>query len=278
MVFIRKGIQNISKFYNLRVCHSTFNNNNIGLVPIIGSFHKGHENLIQNAVEECDNVIVSFNHHAEYILKNRYYRKTVSQTQFQTQTNFNNFQNDIIYLKNNFTNLKFIECSMNNEYTCNFTYEYQFLIEKLIDAKKPNKIYYQFHELDECSLLHNIVNKSFPEIHLRLLPVERYDHGLAYSSRNIGLSKTQFRDASIINHALETSKKMIYKGENYAIVEVKHIIIEELHKSAFVNDVDIDLIQFPSMEKVEHLDSTIPTIIALRAHYGDNILVDHILI
>lgn len=214
-------------------------NKTIGFVPTMGALHQGHLKLVKKAKAECDFVVVSI---------------FVNPTQFNNQEDFNNYpdtiENDLIIL-NNYADVVFTP-KVSDIYENEFLKDHAFeglenvmegpnrpghfkgvanVVDRLLKIVKADKAYFGEKDFQQLAIINKLVEKE--KIQTKIIPVatERNDDGLALSSRNIRLSETGLKKASLIYKSLLAIKEDFKKGKD--IQKTQNQIIINLEKKGF---------------------------------------------
>ncbi|HEX9649080.1 MAG TPA: pantoate--beta-alanine ligase [Cyclobacteriaceae bacterium] len=191
----------------------------IGLVPTMGSLHKGHHALIAQSRKENDVTVCSI---------------FVNRKQFNNKKDLQkyprNLANDLQFLKSWGCDTVFapsekeIYPNSEAELTINFgtvdkILEGKFrpghfsgvgiIVSKLFNIVTPDRAYFGLKDIQQCFIIRHLVDELSFGVKLRFLKTVREENGLAVSSRNKRLSKKEFDVASDIFRILNLAKKEI---------------------------------------------------------------------
>lgn len=195
----------------------------IGLVPTMGALHNGHLSLVNYAYSHCDRVIVSI---------------------FVNPTQFNNASDLEKYPRNVFDDAEFLKA--HNPETIVFTPEVKDIytekiesesfdfgnlvkymegefrtghfngvgsvLKRLFEIVKPDKAFFGEKDYQQLMVVKKLVEITKQDVEIIGCPTSRNEFGLAQSSRNFRLDKTQLKEAELIYKALITSKSMFPKN------------------------------------------------------------------
>ena len=192
----------------------------LGLVPTMGSLHKGHIKLIEKCSLKCDQTIVSI---------------FVNPTQFNNKIDFANYpqslQKDIETIRKINPNAIIYTPSETDLYTSPAKAEIFDLdgIDKIIEGKfrkghfqgvatvvkilfekfSPNYAFFGEKDYQQILVIEKLIKKYNLKVKIKSILTVREENGLAMSSRNVLLDKETRYDAKIIFEALCIVKKMI---------------------------------------------------------------------
>ena len=226
----------------------------IGFVPTMGALHEGHTSLIQTSKIKCDITICSI---------------FVNPTQFNDKSDYKNYPIDI---KSDLKKLSEIECDVVYAPKSSDLYsidevakEYNFnglenvlegkyrpghfngvatIVEKLFNIIQPNYAFFGEKDLQQLFIINKLVEIKKIKTKIISCPTIREKSGLAKSSRNQLLSKTDFKKSSNVY------KQLIFTKANYttkSFKEIKYIVNHNLKKLNF----EIDYFEFIDVETLE---------------------------
>ena len=218
----------------------------LGLVPTMGSLHEGHTSLIEKAINENPNVIVSI---------------FVNPTQFDNKKDLQNYpknlKNDLRQLKNfskllvyhpnikelypddllaNEYNFEKLDKIMEGESRINHFNGVATIVEKLFNIFKPDFAYFGEKDFQQLIILKSLVNKVGFKTKIISCPTVRENNGLAMSSRNQLLSRREREKATILYSFLLEAKRLI---DRLSPIEIENTIITK-----FTNIEDVELEYF----------------------------------
>lgn len=225
----------------------------IGFVPTMGALHEGHTSLIIASKKKCDVTICSI---------------FVNPTQFNDKSDYKNYPTDI---KSDLKKLSEIECDIvytpksSDVYSDEIAKEYNFnglenilegkfrpnhfngvatIVEKLFNIIKPNYAFFGEKDLQQLFIIKKLVEIKKIKTKIIGCPTIREKSGLAKSSRNQLLSKTDFKKSSKIY------KQLLFTKENYttkSFKEIKDRVKQNLKNLNF----EIDYFEFIDMKTLE---------------------------
>lgn len=251
----------------------------IGFVPTMGALHNGHKALIDRAREENEIVVLSI---------------FVNPTQFLEGEDFDKYprtlEKDIEIAK-----LAGVDCLFTpttdqlyfddevailapkirgyilegKERIGHFNGVLQIVL-KLFNIVKPHRAYFGKKDTQQLILIQQMVRDLFLDI--EIVPVEtvRDLDGLALSSRNIYLSKSERAKALAIPNSLKLASKMVMGGER-DIEKIREAISKELQ------DLEVEYIAIVDrkLQPIQRVEVG-NTIILLAVRVGSTRLIDNI--
>lgn len=192
-------------------------NTTIGFVPTMGALHPGHLSLIDFALRENELAIVSI---------------FINPTQFNNASDFDKYprtvESDLNQLKsysqkvlvfvpevkdiypNGLLSQAFdfggIENEMEGKFRPGHFDGVGTVLKSFFKLIKPTKAYFGEKDFQQLQIVKKLVEiEAFP-IHIIACPIYREPNGLAMSSRNKRLTKSQFEAAAVIYKTLKTVK------------------------------------------------------------------------
>jgi len=223
----------------------------IGLVPTMGSLHKGHLSLIKTAVENCNQVWVSI---------------FINPTQFNNEFDLKNYpkniKKDISLIESVSKKIKVFCPEINEMYEKGLNYnQYNFngidsklegkyrkghfngvatIVSKLFELFKPNQAFFGEKDFQQTQIIKRLINLEKHNTKLIICPTIREKNGLAMSSRNSLLSQKNRENSSIIFHNLNYVKTHFKKTDFDQIISkcIKSINSYDGFKTEYFEIVD----------------------------------------
>ena len=203
---------------------------NLGFVPTMGSLHRGHISLIKRSLRECNKTIISI---------------FINPTQFNSKNDFNKYPRnnkkdlsilkrlgvDFVFLPNKKIIYKSkrkskIKISKKEKILCAKYRKGHFegvidVMDRLTKIIRPQKIYMGEKDFQQLYLVKNYIHKKYNSKIISCKTV-RDKNNLAFSSRNILLSKYELTQARKISKEIFLLKKKLSKSKN-----IKKLIINK---------------------------------------------------
>ncbi|MBQ8848233.1 MAG: pantoate--beta-alanine ligase [Candidatus Gastranaerophilales bacterium] len=261
-------------------------NGSIGLVPTMGALHDGHKSLIDKAVKENDNVIVSIFVNPIQFCAGEDLDKYPRQLQLDAKLceeagvkiifapKVNEMYDDD---KNNLT----LICPSYSvvDKLCGKSRPGHFdgvcsVVAKLFNLTKAHKAYFGQKDAQQLFIIQKMVRDLNFDIEIIPCPIVREKDNLAMSSRNKYLTQKDRLDALNISKALFEAKKLAQTN-----TATKRAIID--NSLSLMKDLNVEYIEFVDkntfMEQDE-IDKNTLVLIAARTKETNTRLIDNILL
>ena len=255
----------------------------IGFVPTMGALHDGHLALIKRSLKKADITVVSI---------------FVNPKQFGENEDFNSyprmFEKDCDLLRSKKIDVLFAPHydDIYNDDIRSFDFEDSFsrhlegksrpdffpgvinVVSRLFNIVKPSFSFFGKKDAQQLILISKMVAVAgFP---IKIVPVEtiREPSGLAMSSRNIYLSKTQKVSASNIYKSLSLAKTLLDSGKKDS-----KIIKNKIEKYLLVDpSISIDYISIVCLNELKEVSGMVsrPALISIAVYVGGVRLIDNI--
>ena len=247
----------------------------IGLVPTMGALHEGHASLIKAAAMENELVVVSV---------------FVNPTQFGPNEDLDAYPRtldadcklaescgaDIVFAPTPAEmypseDMTWVEVTGDiTKVLCGRTRPIHFrgvttVVAKLFNLAQPDHAYFGQKDAQQAEVLKRMVKDLFFNVKLRIMPIVREADGLAKSSRNTYLSKSERAAAVILNSSLETAK--LVEG-------VKKLIGDE--PMAQIDYVEIYAL--PGLTPAPEVLTKGQYLLALAVKFGTTRLIDNVIL
>ena len=214
-------------------------NNSIGFIPTMGALHQGHLSLINQAKTENELIVVSI---------------FVNPTQFDKKQDLAKYprtlEKDLAMLESVNCDIVFVpsieEMYQDNITASNFDFdglEFEMegkhrkghfdgvgtIVKRLFDIVKPSMAYFGEKDFQQLHIIKKLVSKNHIPVKIIGCEIYRENDGLAMSSRNIRLNKTQRKEAPFIFKTLSLAKE---KFKTHSISEVVDWVENEFEKNS----------------------------------------------
>ena len=212
----------------------------IGFAPTMGALHQGHLSLYKAAKKENDEVISSI---------------FVNPTQFNNPDDFQKYPKtlkkdiellekagvDAVYVPNveemypdglNSKKYDFdgLENEMEGKYRPGHFDGVGTIVEELFRQVQPHNAYFGEKDYQQLAIIKKMVEKTKLPVKIHGVPTLREEDGLAMSSRNVRLTETQRKEATIIYETLEKVKEWF---KVISVEEIKLRVLEIFRNSNF---------------------------------------------
>ena len=212
----------------------------IGFAPTMGALHQGHLSLYKAAKKENDEVISSI---------------FVNPTQFNNPDDFQKYPKtlekdiellekagvDAVYVPNveemypdglNSKKYDFdgLENEMEGKYRPGHFDGVGTIVEELFRQVQPHNAYFGEKDYQQLAIIKKMVEKSKLPVKIHGVPTLREEDGLAMSSRNVRLTETQRKEATIIYETLVKAKEWF---NVISLEEIKQKVTDIFRNSNF---------------------------------------------
>ncbi|WP_018922282.1 pantoate--beta-alanine ligase [Salsuginibacillus kocurii] len=253
----------------------------IAFVPTMGFLHEGHLSLIKAAQSKYDVVVVSI---------------FVNPRQFGENEDFDNYprdlERDLKLAEEHGAHIMFhpsqsqmypapmrteVNVIKGNDVLCAKSRPGHFngvatVVMKLFQLVKPDAAFFGMKDAQQVAILKNMVHDFNMNVDIETVETSREEDGLAKSSRNVNLNKTERQEAASLYKALKKGKELIQMGKEREtlLLEVEN----ELIASTSAEIDYIDLLTFPELEVPQQLTGQL--ILAGAIRFQQVRLIDNI--
>jgi pantoate--beta-alanine ligase len=255
----------------------------IGLVPTMGYLHEGHMSLIDEAKKRSDVVVMSI---------------YVNPTQFAQGEDLSTYPRDLardermaeargvdavfapsdkeMYPEEH---LAFVEVEkasriLEGEFRPTHFRGVATVVAKLFNIVKPHTAVFGQKDAQQAFIINKMVKDLNFDVRMVIAPIVREPDGLALSSRNVYLSETERREATVLYGSLKLAESMAGSGEK----DLARIGSEMLKLITMESKGRIDYISFVNPETFERIEEagSLHRILALIAvRFGKTRLIDN---
>ncbi|OTG83956.1 pantoate--beta-alanine ligase [Acinetobacter sp. ANC 4648] len=252
----------------------------IGFIPTMGNLHQGHLNLVREARQLCDVVVVSI---------------FVNPIQFGPNEDFDNYPRtleqdshllaevgcDIVFAPSveqmyghhpRLTNIRVGEITND---LCGLQRPGHFdgvavVVTKLFNIVQPNYAFFGQKDYQQLAVIKQLVRDLNMPIEVIGVPIARAEDGLALSSRNGYLSAEHRQTAPVIYQSLKNAEQNLHAGN--ALPDILTQIGIQLTQAGLV--VDYVEARTPMLQKIDQFDQDIVLFVA--AKLGETRLIDNL--
>ncbi|NIO09754.1 MAG: pantoate--beta-alanine ligase [Deltaproteobacteria bacterium] len=253
----------------------------IVLVPTMGFFHEGHLQLMREGRKRGDLVVVSI---------------FVNPTQFGPNEDFKSYPRDLerdrkllanekvdllfhpseseIYPDGYQTNVEVDELS---QYLCGAHRPGHFrgvctVVNKLFNIVRPHVAVFGLKDYQQFLIVRRMVQDLNLDVDVVGVPTVRESDGLAMSSRNHYLNKTERVAALCLRKALFQAKELVRRGERSRSAILEQVAVE-LKKEPLARVEYIEVCDTENLRPLEAFRDK--ALLALAVHIGGARLIDH---
>jgi len=254
----------------------------IGLVPTMGALHAGHVSLIQAARRETQYVVVSI---------------FVNPTQFGPGEDLDRYPRqldlDLKVCRENGVDMVFVpaaaimypegfrifvEVRELEDVLCGADRPGHFrgvatVVLKLFNIVQPDVAFFGQKDAQQVRMVRQLVDDLNVPIRLRICPIVRESDGLAMSSRNQYLDKTQRLYARVLNETLEEVRQRVEKGERDARV-LREVLAGRIASTPGAVMDYAAVVDSDTLKPIGKLDGEV--LVALAVKFGATRLIDNL--
>lgn len=256
----------------------------LGLVPTMGALHQGHASLIEKAVQQNPNVVVSiFVNPTQFNNKEDLdkYPKTLD-SDIELISSISDkiivFAPDVDEIYPNTVIPKIFDFEgldkvMEGEFRDDHFNGVGTIVEELLNIVQPTRAYFGEKDFQQLRIIQKLTEIQNIPVEIISCEIVREDHGLAMSSRNERLSKNIRQKAAFIYKTLKTAK--VKFGMENALA-VKEWVINEFKK---VDDFELEYFDITDVETLTPVQNKIKNVKyrAFIAVYVEDVrLIDNI--
>lgn len=256
----------------------------IGLVPTMGYLHEGHLSLVRLAREQCDLVVVSdfvnplqfgpkedygvyprdLAHDCDLLVKENtdiLFAPTVDEMYPQ------GYQNVITYVNVEKITTRLCGASRPIHFRGVAT-----VVTKLFNLVEPDKAFFGQKDAQQVAVIRRMVTDLNMNVTIVAAPIIREEDGLAKSSRNVFLSPSERKAATVLYRSLSLVHRLMQNGETSASV------IKDALRTAISAEplADIEYLAVCDTYNLEELETVkAPALVALAVRFGKTRLIDN---
>lgn len=264
------------------------NGNTIGFVPTMGALHDGHISLIRASKKETDVTVCSI---------------FINPAQFNDSKDFEKYpvtlEEDIYHLESTGCDVLFLP-SVNEIYPGGYTkyatgkyYELGYLetilegkyrpghfqgvclvVDRLLQIVKPKRLYLGQKDYQQCMVIKRLIELTGLNYSIRLVicPTQREADGLAMSSRNMRLNKSERETAVAIYQALLILQNELHEGD---LNTLKQKAVRSLEQKGFRVDY-VEIADALTLQPADRWDGQ-QRLVALAAAFINEVrLIDNL--
>lgn len=256
----------------------------IGLVPTMGYLHEGHLSLARKSIGACDQTVVSIFVNPKQFGPNEdldtYPRDLEADQRVLEQLGVN-----VLFFPTaeemypdgfqTYVHVEEITQKLCGESRRELFRGVTTIVLKLFNTVQPHSAFFGEKDRQQLEVIRKMVTDLNLDVEIVGLPIIREPDGLAMSSRNRYLGKTERETAKSLHQALQQAQQLVTQGESSAeaIRTSMRTIIER------EGQVKVDYISVCDPKRFEELEEIQgKAMIALAVHVGKARLIDNCLI
>ena len=257
----------------------------VGFVPTMGALHAGHLELVKEARQRCDVVIVSifvnpeqFNDAADL---DKYPRDLTADAAMLAEYDVDHIyapETDEIYPEGFAT---YVDVVALNDTLEGASRPGHFrgvatVVTVLFNTIRPDLAFFGQKDAQQVAVIKRLTRDLGFETEIVVIPTVREESGLAMSSRNELLSAEEREKAVIIIEALREAKTAFKKGERNA-AHLTEIVQKRLEAEPAARLDHVAVVDRESMQPIEKIGDD-ETLIVAAAYIGDVRLIDNVIL
>jgi len=257
----------------------------IGFVPTMGALHAGHLQLLraaarQNSVTVCSIFVnpTQFNNAEDYRLYPRLLEEDLRLLEAENcdylfSPTAADMYPEEVQLKFNFGSLEQV---MEGEFRPGHFNGVATVVSKLFHLVHPHKAYFGQKDLQQYTILDQLVRDLNFDVEMVCHPVVREEDGLAMSSRNRRLTSEQRAAAVHLYKALTLAAELLKSEE---IPQVKEAVADYLSRFDLIQLEYFEIVDVKTLQPLAQLNQQASTALCIAAYLGDIRLIDnHIMV
>lgn len=256
----------------------------IGFVPTMGALHEGHLSLIREARKENDFVVssifvnpIQFNNKSD--LEN--YPRNI-----ETDVDMlNDAKCDLLFFpseheilpktKNESFDFGGLDKVMEGKFRPGHFNGVATIVKVLFEIIEPQRAYFGMKDYQQVVIIHKMTKDSNLPVEIIPCPTVREEDGLAMSSRNQRLSKSERKQAATIFKVLKMIK--IHSGFS-TINEIKEYVESQFRKSKNAKLEYFEIVDMYSLKPLKAWAESNNVIACTAVYIGDVRLIDNIIL
>lgn len=257
-------------------------NKSIGFVPTMGALHQGHIELVKKCVAENDVSVVSiFVNPTQFNDKNDLlkYPRSLENDYKLLEAAGNNYvfvptENEI-YPEPDKRQFAFgiLETVMEGKFRPGHFNGVAQVVSRLLDIVKPDRAYFGEKDFQQLAIVRELINQLQLKVEIIACPIVREKDGLAMSSRNARLNKSQREEAVFISKTLFESKDIQKK---YTVEALKHWVTDNINVHSELQTEYFDIVDGFTLQSIQNWEETKYPVGCIAVFAGDIRLIDNI--
>ena len=257
----------------------------VGFVPTMGALHDGHISLIKASKKNCKKTLVSiYINPTQFSLKEDFssYPKTIKEDlkilkKLNVDAVFLPSDNEI-YPENKPDGFKYENSlfkKLEGKSRPHFFYGVTRVVSRLFNIVNPTHAFFGEKDAQQSIIINQMIKDLNYSICFISCPTVRNEHGLALSSRNNYLSRSEQKQASIVYRGLKLVEASIKKGDT-SVEQLKKVFSSMINKN---HNIRIDYISIACNETLEELTTwSENSLISVAVFYKNVRLIDNIVV
>ncbi len=255
----------------------------VGFVPTMGALHNGHLALVRescqdNAITVCSIYVnpAQFNNQDDLA---KYPRTLTSDIEMLKSAGCDVLfcpSNEEIYPEESIITFDFghLEHILEGKFRPGHFSGVAKVVSKLLNIVQPERTYFGQKDFQQFKIIECLVRELKFNTHLRCVPIQREEDGLAMSSRNMRLTAEQRRIAIVFYESLLLANQRLREGISMTLTKQEIKVYCESRPGIQLEYLELaDASNFVIMENV-----TSTAILLIAGYVGDVRLIDNLLL
>ena len=263
----------------------------VGLVPTMGALHQGHLSLITKAIANNDVVVVSIfvnplqfaptEDLADYPRQLEQDLELCQQLGValvfapDVQTILSNGNTETLNCTTTVIPPRAMTSGLCGQYRPGHFTGVATIVTKLLNIIEPDTAYFGQKDAQQLAIINRLVKDLNIPVKIVSCPIIREASGLALSSRNRYLTKSQAKQAAKIYDGLQQAKIAFSQGESNA-QKLTNLVKEKLNSVETVKIQYVELVDPVSLQPIEQIQTL--GLLAIAAYVGSTRLIDNIVL
>ena len=256
----------------------------IGFIPTMGALHEGHLSLIREARKENDYVVCSI-----YVNPIQFNNKSDLEKyprNFEPDVNLLNVEKcDLLFYpseaemlsKSQTESFDFggLDLAMEGKFRPGHFNGVATIVKKLFEIIEPQRAYFGMKDYQQLVIIHKMTKDYNLPVEIIPCPTLREEDGLALSSRNQLLSKSEKKQAATIFKVLKMIK--IHSGYS-TITEIKEYVESQFRKSKIAKLEYFEIVDMYTLKPLKAWAESNNVIACTAVNVGNVRLIDNIIL
>lgn len=257
----------------------------VGFVPTMGALHAGHLELVKEARQRCDIVVVSiFVNPAQFNDKTdleKYPRDLTADAAMLAEYDVDHiFAPDVEEMYpagfSTHVDVEGLSDKFEGESRPGHFRGVATVVTILFNTVRPDFAFFGQKDAQQVAVIKQLTRDLGFEMEIVVVPTVREASGLAMSSRNERLSSEEYEKAAIIIEALREAKTAYKKGERNA-ADLAQIVEDRVKGEPLANLDYVAIVHPETLQPVEKIGND-EAIILVAVRFGDIRLIDNVIL
>lgn len=254
----------------------------VGLVPTMGALHAGHASLVKRSVNENEVTVVSvFVNPTQFNDKNdllKYPRTLDADCQLLEACGATLvFAPSVeeIYLEPDTRQFSYapLDTVMEGAFRPGHFNGVCQIVSKLFDAVKPHRAYFGEKDFQQLAIIREMVRQMQFDLEIVGCPIVREEDGLALSSRNARLSKSERENALKISQTLFKSRTF---AAEHSVDETQKFVEDAIAAAPGLRLEYFEIVDGNTLQKIKDWEDTSYAVGCITVFCGEVRLIDNI--